>query len=335
MMIASRHLLLILAVAACLTACTEHAADTPDADASVGVDVETPVPAAPSATELLARAKEAAEAFNQGDGDYFEGLLSDRFVMQRDGRRVTKSDLVKIINGQTCEARPGWTFTEPQMLQINDDAYVLSYASDMDATCIVDGVTVNMPSPARVSTLWIRNDDNSKWEVAFQAQNRIVDLSAPQETAGKPAPTPAGTPHADVNIAATSPPATPSTDAITTALMAAETAIWDAWKDKNASRITALTADEITFVDLFGFYTDNKADTVKSWTGPACNVTGVTLTDGVGTSVSPVIGILTLTGKVTGECGGQDISGQIIRANTVYVKEGDAWKWVFGFNSPA
>ncbi len=70
------------------------------------------------------------------------------------------------------------------------------------------------------------------------------------------------------------------------------------------------------------------------WTGTTCQVTSVNLTDGVGTLVSPAVGILTLTGTVHGTCGGQDISGQKIHANTVYRKDGDGWKWVFGFNSP-
>lgn len=70
------------------------------------------------------------------------------------------------------------------------------------------------------------------------------------------------------------------------------------------------------------------------WTGTTCQVTSVNLTDGVGTLVSPAVGILTLTGTVHGTCGGQDISGQKIHANTVYRKDGDGWKWLFGFNSP-
>ena len=36
-----------------------------------------------------------------------------------------------------------------------------------------------------------------------------------------------------------------------------------------------------------------------------------------------------------GTCGEQDIGGQAIHATTVYVKDGDAWRWAFGFNSPS
>ncbi len=54
----------------------------------------------------------------------------------------------------------------------------------------------------------------------------------------------------------------------------------------------------------------------------------------VGTTVSPKVAILTLTGTVNGTCGDKDISGLKIYGNTVYVKDDNAWKWVFGFNSP-
>jgi hypothetical protein len=40
-------------------------------------------------------------------------------------------------------------------------------------------------------------------------------------------------------------------------------------------------------------------------------------------------------GTVAGTCGGQDISGQKVYGNSVYVRQGGAWKWVFGFNSPS
>lgn len=329
-MIRSRKLLLTLAIVPCLAACSGYASNQ---DASAAAVAPAAAAAPPNTAKLLAREIEAAEAFNKGDGHFFEALLSDRFVMQVDGNRVSKTDLIRIVNGFTCDAKPGWTFSQPQMLRINNDTYVLSYVSDMAGTCTMDGATTDILTPSRVSTVLVRAGDS--WQVAFQGQNQIVDPSAPQTTPSKQAPTKDATPGADVSNAAPPPPATQTTDPITTALMAAETRVWDAWKDKDASKITALTANEISFVDLFGNFSATKADILTSWTGSTCNVTGFTLTNGVGTPISPDIGIVTLTGSVTGKCGSLDISGQKIRVNTVYVKDGDDWKWAFGFNSPA
>jgi hypothetical protein len=103
--------------------------------------------------------------------------------------------------------------------------------------------------------------------------------------------------------------------------------------------IEGLTANEITFVNVFGSHFTSKAEVLKDWTGPTCNVTSFRLSNGVGSALSPTVGILTLTGVVTGTCGGRDISGQkiyvnSIYVNSIYVKDADAWKWVFGFNSP-
>lgn len=106
-------------------------------------------------------------------------------------------------------------------------------------------------------------------------------------------------------------------------------------EDARRRKIEDLTAKEIAFVNIFGTYFASKVAAVKDWTSAACDVESFTLTDGVGTSVSPTVGILTLKGSVDGACGGQDISGQLIYGTSVYVKDGDAWKWAFGFNSPS
>jgi hypothetical protein len=40
-----------------------------------------------------------------------------------------------------------------------------------------------------------------------------------------------------------------------------------------------------------------------------------------------------VVGSVDGNCGGQ--KPPLVYGTSVYVKDGDAWKWAFGFNSPA
>lgn len=334
---ASLPALSILALIVCLSACTEKSEGTTAPDTAARADAPTPATSstsAPTAASLLDREQAAAEAFIRGDGRHFERVLDESFVKQKGGRRVSKSEYVGMIDGLACETVPGWTLSEPKLLEIDADAYVLSYASDSKSVCRSGGKAIDMPSPARVSTLWVRGaDGDNDWKMAFQGRNKIIDLSEPQEAVESPTSTSDDSASAVAPITATHSAET-TDEAITTALMAVETAIWDAWRKKDADRIVALTADEISFVDLFGLYTDNKSDTVTSWTSPACNVTDVALTDGVGTPVSPTIGVLTVTGTLVGECGGQDISGQIIRANTIYRREGNGWKWVFGFNSP-
>jgi hypothetical protein len=238
-----------------------------------------------------------------------------------------------MISGTKCEVKEGWQLTEPHMAKIDNDVYVLNYRSNVDGSCMSDGKIEILKGPFRASTIWARNGE--KWQAVFHAETLIVDQSAPQAAAKKEMPKEDDKRSSKVNpAAATKSPATSPSNPLTDALMAAERAVWNAWKNKDGKKIEELTASEITFVNLFGTYFANKAECIKDWTGSLCDVTGVTLSDGIASEISPTVGILTATGTATGNCGGTDISSIKIYANSVYVKEGDAWKWAFGFNSP-
>ncbi len=315
MIFISRHLLFVLTTAAFLTACTAHAGDAPTADT------------------LLALDKQANEAYIKGDGKFFESFLSDAFVMRMGGARLGKRDAVSMISGVECEVKAGWALTEAQMAKIDNNTYVLSYQSNMEGSCTAHGQTEELPSPVRAATVWTRNGD--RWQAAFHGENLIFDPQAAPASGKKEAPKQDDRAAVHPDTAAAPAPVKSAAGPITDALMAAERSVWEAWKNKDANKIAALTADEITFINIFGTYFANKADVVRDWTGATCDVTGFTLTDGVGTAVSPAVGLLTLTGTVNGTCGGVDISGQKIYVTSVYVKDGEAWKWVFGFNSPS
>lgn len=313
MILHSRYSRLILAAAVVLAACG------PAKDSNAA----KPGAAAATADVLLALDTQASEAYVKGNGKFFETILSDKMVMQQGGSRLSKTDVVKMISGIKCAVKGGWTLSKPQLLKIDDNTYVLSYESNIQGSCTTDGQTERMPSPVRAATVWVRHD--GKWQAAFHGENLIIDPTIPPEN-GKPA--------AIMKTAAAPAPAKSTADPITNALMKAENSLWDAWKTKDAKRIEGQTAKDIAFVDIFGNYSASKAAAIKVWTGPACEVSSFSLTNGVGTTVSPKVAILTLTGTVNGTCGGKDISGQKIYGNTVYVKVGNAWKWVFGFNSP-
>jgi hypothetical protein len=107
-------------------------------------------------------------------------------------------------------------------------------------------------------------------------------------------------------------PATSVAEPVTATLMAAENTLWQAWMDKDAAKITNLTAADISFVNIFGTFLPSKTAAIADWTGTTCQVTSFALTDGVGTLVLPTVGVLTVKGTVNGACGGQDISGQVM-----------------------
>jgi len=273
--------------------------------------------------------RRANEAYIQGNAEFFEGILSDKLVMQRGGSRLSKADVVKTVSGVRCDVKDGWSLTDPQMSKIDDDTYSLTYVTTAEGSCTADGKTTKLPSPVRASTVWARN--GQQWQVVFHGENLIIDPLAPPAADVSGEPMKGDTSAASANEAAAPPQADPITDA----LMTSEYEAWEAWMTHDAKRIDALTTADMSFVNIFGTYLPGKAAAIKEWTSEACDVKRFTLTHGVGTSISPTVGILTVTGSVEGTCGEQDISGQEIYATTVYVKDGDAWKWAFGFNSPS
>ena len=67
--------------------------------AACGRNAPKPVAEAPSLEALLALEKQANEAYMRGDSRFFEGLLSEKFVMREDGHRMDKAAVVKMIAG--------------------------------------------------------------------------------------------------------------------------------------------------------------------------------------------------------------------------------------------
>jgi hypothetical protein len=122
-------------------------------------------------------------------------------------------------------------------------------------------------------------------------------------------------------------------DAGTGTLLAIERAVWEAWKDHDAKRISDLVAEDISFINIFGIYLANKAEALKNWSGTGCDVKSVSVTDAAATMLSPTVGILTFNATAHGTCFGQKVGP--IWGSSIYVKYGDAWKWTFGINVPA
>jgi Domain of unknown function (DUF4440) len=122
-------------------------------------------------------------------------------------------------------------------------------------------------------------------------------------------------------------------DARADAMLAVERAVWEAWKAHDAKKLEDLTARDISFINILGTYLATKADALKNWSGAGCDVKSVRITDAAGTMLSPTVGILTFEDTADGTCYSQKVGP--IWGTSVYVKDGDSWKWTFGINLPA
>jgi hypothetical protein len=311
--------LLIGLTAVMLSACGSPAANT-NANADAAKPVATKPDATPATVDAMYALEERANAaYVKGETNFFEDRLTDKFILAEGGQRLDRAAAIKMIGGVKCDVKHG-NLDEPHLARIDADTYAFSYRAIWDGTCTgPDGKPMRMPSPVRGATIWIRN--GNKWLAAFHGENLIVDPKAPAAPPATP----------DAATAAASAPA--GGDANTELLVKAELAIWEAWAAKDQKKLEDLTADEISFVNIFGTYLATKADAIKDWTGNGCDAKSVSVTGGAATALSPNVELLTVKATADGTCGGQKIVGAVY-GTTVYVKDGDRWKWAFGMNMP-
>src|SRR5882672_10024923 len=333
--------ILLAAASTFFAACGAPPANTGanNANTNANTNMGKPVAAAPTADALMAFEKQANEAYVKGNSKFFEGMLSDKFViLTGGGQRMDKAATVKMIAGVKCDIK-SMDLTEPAMSMIDADTYALSYKATWDGTCNdPDGKRAKVPSPIRSASIWVRSGD--KWQAVFHGENVIVDPKAPP-----PPPAPAAKkeePKKDVKTVAnsntaanTAAPAKATPDANTDALVKVELALWEAWKAHDAKKLDDLMAKDVSFVNIFGTYLRTRADALKDWTGAGCQVKSVSVTDGFASALSPTVEMLTRKGTAEGTCGGQEIGGTVIWGVSIYVKDGDAWKFAFGMNSLA
>ncbi|HET6362663.1 MAG TPA: DUF4440 domain-containing protein [Gemmatimonadota bacterium] len=308
----------------------EAPADNPPVR-SASSEVAEPIADAPTANELLALDRQANEAFLKGDAAFFEGLLSDQFVMLGPGgARVDKVTTTGMIAGVRCDVKDGWTLDEPHLATIDADTYVLTYRGTFDGTCTMDGRTEKAPSPVRAATVWVRSGE--KWLAAFHGENPIFD---PRVTEAPPAEPAARreAPNEDDEAAQDAGPSASAADPSTDEMVAIETSVWEAWKARDAKTLEELTARDLAFVDIFGNVTSGKTETITFWTEHQCDVQSVRVADGAVTSLSGTVGILTFKGILEGTCGGQEFP--LIYGTSVYTRNGDAWKLAFTMNQLA
>ena len=331
--------LFILLVAASMffAACEGPAANT--GTNNPNTNTTKPVAAPPTVDALMALDRQANEAYAKGDSKFFDEMLSDKFViLAGGGQRMDKATTVGMIAGNKCDIK-SMNLTEPAMSMIDADTYALSYKATWDGTCIdADGKPMKVPSPIRSASIWVRSGD--KWRAVFHGENLIVDPKAPPPSPTSPAP--AGKkeePKKDDKTAVnsktapnTAAPARALPDANTGELVKVELALWEAWKEHDAKKLDALMTREVSFVNIFGTYLATKADALKDWTGNGCEVKSVSVTDGFATALSPTVEMLTRKGTADGTCGGQEIGGADIWGVSIYVKDGNAWKFAFGMN---
>jgi hypothetical protein len=301
-------------VAACVfAACTGSA---PAYGASAPGTTAKIIPGPPARNALVTLEKRAYEAWKSKDATFWDSFLSDRFVGYGPSGKLDKASATKQYTGADCDIRR-YALSDARARALGKDVVLLTHRSAVDGTCSGQKV----PANSWAASIYVR--DGGTWKAAFHAEAAIVDPKAASAGSAvrKQAPVKSEAGRA-------------SPDARTDALMAAEKANWEAWKDHDAKRLEHRTTREISFIDIFGNHFADKAETIKDWTGPGCKIKRFNVADGVATMLSATVAILRFTGTADGTCFGRKIDSAVW-GTSVYVRQGGAWKWAFGINLPA
>jgi len=311
-MIKIKYFVLTAAAALVFAACAGNA---PANNANAANTAAKTAPAVPAKDELVRLEKSAYEAWKSKDAKFWDTFLSDKFVGYGSSGKLDKASATKEYTGADCEIK-SYALSDEQMKPLGNDAALITYKTTVDGTC--GGQKV--PANSWAAGVYVRDGD--KWKGAFHAEAPVVD---PKVAPAKPV---------DKKEAPKKDEDKPTDrDAGTDAMLAVEKTVWEAWKAHDAKKLEELTAGDISFINIFGTYFATKADALKNWTGAGCDVKSVSVTNAAGTMLSPTVGILTFKGTADGSCYGQKVGP--IWGTSIYVKNGNAWKWAFGINVPA
>ncbi len=294
-------------------------------DANAVNTTAKPATAPPTREALVALEKSAFEAWKTRDAKFWNTFLADKFVGYGSSGKLDKASAIKELAGTDCTIK-SYALSGEQMTPLGKDAALLTFKAAVDGTC--DGQKV--PAISSAASVYVRDGrDGAKWKAAFHAEAPVVD---PKAAAAKPAEADKKREAPEKDKAKTA-----AANTAPAALVAAERAIWEAWRAHDARKLADLTTSEISFINIFGTFFATKADALKDWTSEGCDVKSVSVTNAAATMLSPTVGILTFNGGADGTCFGQKVGP--IWGTSIYVKdkdgEGNPWKWTFGINLPA
>jgi Domain of unknown function (DUF4440) len=285
-------------------------------DANAAKGAEKTAPGGPTKVALVTLEKRAYAAWKSKDAKFWHTFLSDKFVGWGSSGRLDKASATKEFTGADCTIK-SYALSDEQMSPLGKGAALITYKINVDGTC--GGHEV--PANSWAASVYVRDGD--KWKGAFHAEAPVVD---PKASLAKPADKKKAPQKDEAQAAAP--------NASTDAMLAVEKTVWEAWRAHDGKKLGDLTAKDISFINIFGTYFATKADALKDWTSAGCDVKSVSVTEAARTMLSPTTGILTFKGTADGTCYGQEVNS-VIWGTSVYVKDGDAWKWTFGINVPA
>ena len=315
-----RYLVLTAIAAVFFTACEPAATNTNTATnansnaVNANANANRAAAAAPTKDEMMTLERAAFDAWKNKNAGHWDGFLASNFTGYGQAGRLDKATAIKEYAGADCDVK-SVTLTDDRMTQLAPDVAAVSYKVNTDGTC--GGQKI--PAEQWGGGIYVRQ--NGKWQGAFHAQAPIFDPKAPASPAkassqpGAPAASPAAT----------------SSDATTSAIVAAETKIWEAWKNKDAAAMESALGKDFTFVSGMGRW--DRAEVMKQWvTESKCEVRSYSLTEPKTTPLANNITLLTFKGSGQGTCDGQPIQTEWY--GVAFMNDAGTWKPVWAISVP-
>jgi hypothetical protein len=306
-----KYFVLTVAAACLFTACPAPDANTSANNENTNANTAESTAAAPTKEALMTLEKSAYEAWKNKDAKFWDTFLTDKFVGYGQTGKLDKASASKEYAGENCDVK-SFEFSDESMTPLGTDAAFITYKVSVDGTCAGQ----KLPASSWAVGVYVREGDN--WNGLFHAEAPVVDPKAP----AKPA---AAAPAAESKEEAAKP------DAATEALFAVEKKAWDDWKAGNAKGLDEFAGKDMVSLSSVDGWTARDV-TLKRWAEP-CEIKSLSLTDPASVSLGPDYGLLTFTSSVDGTCGGAAVGKEF--GATIYGKEGDAWKAVMTFGTPA
>src|SRR5580704_1335985 len=225
----------VLAAAAALVY-TASARDVLANNANATKTAEKTAQAGPTKVALVTLEKSAYAAWKSKDAKFWDTFLSDKFVGWGTSGKLDKVSAKKEYTGADCEIK-SYALSEERVSSRGKQATLITYKATVDGTC--GGQRI--PANSWAAGVYVR--DGGQWKAAFHAQATVVNPEVPIVK-----PVYQSGARGDDTAKPTAP------DDGTGTLLAIEGAVWDAWKDHDAKRISDLTAEDISFINIFGIY---------------------------------------------------------------------------------
>jgi hypothetical protein len=351
------------------TACPPPTTNTNVANTNTNANTTA---SAPTAAELKAIETKAYEAFKNKDGQYFQTFLADNFQMRNDkGANVDKAASIKEISDHKCQIN-GFTLSDETVTPAGPNAAVLTTTVAADGTCEgkpIPTVTAStlfvnvggqwkaayhseVPKTGDAATTGGNSNTdagNRMANAANKAAETKANVNAKKEevksnvnsavaAAKTPTPTPAASPasnttaSANTNTNSNANANASGTGDLNTTLAFVEKSLWQAWKDRQSGPLEDALAPEFVFINMDGKVIATKADVVREWTTPGCDVKSISIDSPQAVQVTENVALLMFKGNATGTCEGTPLKP--VLGTTIFRREGVSWKPVYGISQP-